>query len=273
MKTTPSRVAQFLPSLALAAALAGGTPGCIVVPTPEYNTGNARDNIRRTTPNQFEPGTTTRAEVMLALGEPDAVSPDESRLAYRSEKVCGLWFVGAYGSGAGGTLTKDRYLVLSFDAQGVLREVERTSTWFGSGSASQLLLGPPAGVSLASADVATDADRPVMALRAGWLMGVDGYRNPDTATWTGQPGRMLLGGTHLLFLADAEFANSGPTLTVPYDAMAEARVERNLWSRRLVVHTRAGEAHSFEIYGPAGTKQDRQALARAADFLQARVKR
>ena len=131
--------ARNLAALGLALALTLATSGCLIIPTPEYDSGKARANINKKTPQRFEPGKTTRAEVMMALGEPDAVTPDERKLAYRSEKVCGLWFVGGGYSAAGGTITKDRYFVAEFDERGVLLKAERSSTWIGSKYASSLL--------------------------------------------------------------------------------------------------------------------------------------
>ena len=272
MKPAPHGFAQFRWPLALAAALAIGTSGCLVIPTPEYNTGKARANINRQTPKQLEPRKTTRAQVVMALGEPDAVSPGESRLAYRSEKVCGLWFVGAYGSGAGGTITKDRYLVVEFDPQGMLQKAERTSTWFGSKYASKLLYSSAQGADLGFPDVTTADERPAMTLRASDFAGVDGYQGKGRATWIGQPGCLLIYRTRLEFLSDAEFANSGPALTLPYDSLGEVRVEKYFLGRHLVVRTRAGGVHSFDIYGPKGAVQDKQALQTVAEFLQTKVK-
>lgn len=273
MKPATARLAEFHGSLALALAVAVCTPGCLIIPTPEYNTGNARANINKKTPKQFEPGKTTRAEVVMALGEPDAISPDESKLAYRSEKVCGLWFVGGYYSGTGGTITKDRYLLVEFDAQGVLRKAGQSSTWFGSEYAGMLLTGSTNSAVSDFSATTNGEERVVIALRASCFAGVDGYQGKGSATWIGQPGRLLIYGARLEFLSDAELANSGPALTLPYDSIGEVSVAKFFLGRRLVVRTRAGEVNSFDIYGPKGAALDRPALQRAADFLQARIKR
>jgi outer membrane protein assembly factor BamE (lipoprotein component of BamABCDE complex) len=155
-------------------ALAMTSAGCLILPTPEFDSGEARANIKKKTPAQFEPGKTTRAEVILALGEPDAVSPDECSLVYRSEKVCGLWFVGGYYSGAGGTIERDRYLVAEFDAHGVLAKFERSAPWVGSKPpgvlvrsttlASQHKMSGRAG----SATPDTQRGKPDLPCRAGW---------------------------------------------------------------------------------------------------------
>jgi hypothetical protein len=273
MKPTPHGFAQSRWPLALAAALAAGTSGCLVIPTPEFDTGQARANINRHTPKQLEPGKTTRAEVVMALGEPDAVSPDESKLAYRSEKVCGLWFIGGYGAAAGGPITRDRYLVAEFDALSVLQKAERTSTWCGSKYPNKLLNSSTNGAAFGFSNVPMDDDRPVMILRASDFAGVNGYQGKGRATRIGQPGRLLLYRTRLEFLSDAEFANSGSALTLPHDSLGEVRVEKYFLGRRLVVRTRAGEVHSFDIYGLKGEVPDKAALQTAAEFLRTTIKR
>jgi len=274
MKPATARGAEFRWPLILVVVLAVSTSGCLILPTPEYDTGSARDNINKQTPKQFEAGKTTHAEVMMALGEPDAVSPDESKLAYRSEKVCGLWFVGGGYSGTGGTITKDRYLVTEFDASGALVKAERTSTWFGTKYAATVLAEGTNGAVPALPADAVDADaHPAMMLRGSWFAGVDGYQGKGSAVWIGQTGRLLLYETRLEFFSNAQFANVGPVLTLPYDSLSEVRVEKFVLGRRLVIRTRAGEPHSFDIYGPKGAALDKSALQGAAGFLQARIQR
>jgi len=68
-------------SCVLGLTLALGTTGCLIIPTPGIHTGYARTNVSVATPQQFQPGQTTREDTLLALGEPDAVAADESKLA------------------------------------------------------------------------------------------------------------------------------------------------------------------------------------------------
>ncbi len=272
MKPTARRFGQCCWPLALAAALITCVTGCLVIPTPEFNTGRARANINRQPPKQLEPGRATRAEVMMVLGEPDAVTPDESKLAYRSEKVCGLWCVGGYGSATGGTITKDRYLVVEFDAQGVLHKAQRSSTFCGSMQAGQLLSSSDGSVGPGCSDATTPDEQPMLKFRATDFAGVEGYHGKGQAPWTGQPGRLLIYSTHLDFMSDAEFANSGPAFTLPYDSLAEVRVARSLLHRRVVVRTRAGAVHSFEIHDPEGVVRGKPAFQTVADYLRTKAR-
>lgn len=112
-----------------------------------------------------------------------------------------------------------------------------------------------------------------MALRASCFAGVDGYQGKGSANWIGQPGHLLIYSARLEFLSDAELANYGRALTLPDDLMGEGSVAKLFLGRRLVVRTRTGEVHSFDIYGPKSAARDRPALQRAAEYLQARIKR
>jgi hypothetical protein len=247
------------------------TSGCLILPTPEFNSGKARANITKKTPARFELGKTTRAEVVLGLGEPDAVSPDESKLAYRSEKICGLWFVGGQGGGASGAFTKDRYLVAEFDARGVLLKLERSATWAGSSAAptvlSQAAMADATAPAAASPQTAIRLQKP-----ARWLAGMDGYKPAGATTTLGEPGQLLLSDSELSFVSGTEFANVGPALALPYGAIATVRVDKFGFGRRLVVRSCSGEVHAFEVLGPKGLAQDRQSLQSVTEFLQARIK-
>ena len=127
--------------LVLALALAVLVSGCIVIPipTPEFNRSEARANISRKSSQQFEPGKTTRAEVISVLGEPDAVSPDELMMGYRSSKIRGIWLFGTYGFATAGPISKDSYLVVKFDAHGGLQKMESSSHWINVVCANSLL--------------------------------------------------------------------------------------------------------------------------------------
>jgi len=263
--------AKFLWPLALAMALLVCTPGCLILPTPEFNTGNARANINKKTPNQFESGKTTRAEVVMALGEPDAVSPDESKLAYRSEKVCGLWFVGGYGSAAGGTITKDRCLIAEFDPQGVLVKVERSATLVGPSQAVRALSQAAPTDSVAKTDASLQTTVRLQK-PARWLAGVDGYKPRGAASMLGEAGQLLLTDAELQFISNSQFANAPPALTLAYVTMVEVRVDKYVFGRRLVVRCHGDEVHSFDVLGPRAMATDKQALLAVAGFLQAQVK-
>src|ERR1017187_526108 len=74
-------------------ALAGLTSGCVFIPTPHYYAVGSRQNVTEQSTNLIQTGADTIEDVMLKLGEPEAVSPDERRIAYGSKKFVGQLFV------------------------------------------------------------------------------------------------------------------------------------------------------------------------------------
>src|SRR5262249_46396650 len=103
------------------AGLLGTLQGCVVVPTPEHSptvwddaSDNGRRNVSRESTQRIVPGQTRIEDVLLSLGEPDAVAADGRRIAYRWDKVKAL-VVGPTGVG---TLTKEYYLVVNIDEKG-----------------------------------------------------------------------------------------------------------------------------------------------------------
>lgn len=117
------------------ALLAGVTllHGCAPVPWV-VGTGyhyDSRSNIFSTTPDFIVAGKTTRREVLLRMGEPDSVWIDESVISYSTAYDTGGTAVFVVFGGPntvigglpiGGGETEFRRLVVSFDAQGVVRD-------------------------------------------------------------------------------------------------------------------------------------------------------
>lgn len=108
--------------------------GCVVVPIPvSQSLGVSRDtrsNLDTETPNAFVPGESTRADVLLQLGEPDGRGDDDLWFSYGNRlKRGGLQWAacGAALSGSAGCLPiskvyRSQRLIIRFDANGRLRE-------------------------------------------------------------------------------------------------------------------------------------------------------
>jgi hypothetical protein len=243
--------------LCCAVILVGVVPSCIVLPTPPYHSGNARENVDTTVPARFQPGKATRAEVILALGEPDAVSANERTLAYRTEKVRAILMVGGYGAGAAAPISKDEYLVFDFDARGKLVSSRTSGHW---GHAD---LGRTLGTST------TPANSSGWSGDATWLVGVDDYRakgyNPEIA-WL--RGRLELSDHGLEFRSRKEFANAPPALTLAYRDIIEVAEDPLLLGSVLAIHTRQGKALAFQVFGKSSWHSDVQRLRDARDFIQ-----
>ncbi|MBN2514111.1 MAG: hypothetical protein JXB18_14325 [Sedimentisphaerales bacterium] len=242
---------------------------CIVIPTPSFDSGNARDNIKKETPFQFDLGKTTRADIILVLGEPDAVSPDELMLVYRSEKIRGIYFVGGAGyTGAAGAIMKDLYLVAEFDAHGLLQRLKTSSQWLSSADPNEML---PA---------ATTNENWAIKIKksAYWLNGIDGFKPRGSTEMIGSRGQLLLTDKDLQFVVDvpkAQFANipkTSPDLAVPFNDIAEVNVDKWGLGRRLVVRTSSGEVHSFNITkGLLLILTDKEATQSIAEFVQSKI--
>ena len=95
--------------------------GCIV-PWNDYAAGSRR-NVREETAQMIIPGQTTKEEVYFALGAPDEVSPDGSRVVYNWAKVKALVGVGL---GATSEAVQKSSLIITFNERGVVvqREVQ-----------------------------------------------------------------------------------------------------------------------------------------------------
>lgn len=252
----------WLPGLLVAVPLLGGMAGCIIIPTPGLDSGETRTNISRKTTAQFTPGRTTRPEIVLALGEPDAVTPDERKLAYRREKTDAFWFAAGGYNAAGGSIESDRYLVAEFDAAGLMQKIEWSRSWCGSRDPDRIL----------ATGFATNRDAAIRVQHpANWLAGVDGYRPKHAAEMSGLPGRLCLTEQELRFYSKGQFANEPPALLMPYASISAVQVDKFLFGRRLVVRGRAGEIDCFEVLGSMGVSLDRQALEEVRNLLQSKI--
>jgi hypothetical protein len=82
----------------------------------------SRRNVSKESTERIVPGTTTLADVLLALGEPDVVSANGHMIAYRWVKVVAWWAIplGYYGAGVAGDFRRDYYLVVESDPAGVV---------------------------------------------------------------------------------------------------------------------------------------------------------
>lgn len=164
-----SRLALVNAVAAVGAALAG----CVPIPLASGYQDASRQNVPAAAPDFIVQGTSGRADVLLALGEPDRSADDESWFLYGSiYSKGGLMLVGVIGApytaafvGIGEETMRCRLLTVRFDAAGIVSGVELTQRscqeWLGgvagSGGGSSLRSDPCMDVS---------GDTPVMADRA-----------------------------------------------------------------------------------------------------------
>jgi hypothetical protein len=118
------RIARAVLPLLWTAALCG----CVALPLPSQDSRLERDNLGEWQSERFQPGKSTREEVLLGLGEPDGVPADGSWLVFADVRNAGHWLfvVGSMG-GVGGFDTNGKYvyrnLIVFFDAKGRVREL------------------------------------------------------------------------------------------------------------------------------------------------------
>lgn len=97
--------------------------GCLIVPADHYK-GYSRENVSEEPSAGIVPGTTTREEVLMRLGEPDRASEDESEFWYMASKVKGGIIVGYSGS----DIVIDYIHAIGFDRNGRVETVRLMKT-------------------------------------------------------------------------------------------------------------------------------------------------
>lgn len=93
--------------------------GCLIIPT-DYYTIDSRRNVDNEPLTTIVPGKTTRQELLLSLGEPDAASADETELWYVASKIRAIIIVGDRGS----EYRVDSCHVLHLDGRGQIARIQ-----------------------------------------------------------------------------------------------------------------------------------------------------
>ncbi len=114
--------------MALLALTGLGLSGCIIIPTPSHGGDGV---ITKETFESFEPGKTTRADVLLRLGEP-SMWPEEGRFfVYQWMRINGYWAIALSPTGgAEGTIRHSCYLGLEFTPDNRVKRVKVLDPWF-----------------------------------------------------------------------------------------------------------------------------------------------
>ena len=98
-----------------------GLSGCFLIPTPSVVGYSV---IPNKTIESLEPGKTTRADVLLKLGEPCERFEDDRIFVYHWEQVAGF---GIVPTALGASITDDHYLGLEFGPDNRLKRVKEFS--------------------------------------------------------------------------------------------------------------------------------------------------
>lgn len=98
--------------------------GCVPIPTLPFGDKNwSRQNIGDSVPGFIVTGQTTRADVILALGDPDRRTNNDNRFHYvRATEEGGIAFIvgGAASAAVTGTPITYFLLTVNFDARGIV---------------------------------------------------------------------------------------------------------------------------------------------------------
>jgi hypothetical protein len=262
------RLQTWFVLLLLTVVFAGLTSGCILIPTPHYYDTGSRQNLTAQSTNLIQPGVDTIEDVLLKLGEPDNVSPDERRISYSSKKIIGLMIV--IGVDTDGSELPDipqyHFLDITLDNQGVVthREFTKVGTYlkqvetFPRERIDRLLTNSIGGEEI------------IASSRAAWFPcpGSDGSI-PESALTTisrglghgfglcGAPGNqpvfgcLMLTGSTLNFMKTTQWLNEPPALSLRYDSLAECGLcESRLHSgSALIVSTKDNHCCIFDFDG------------------------
>ena len=265
----PSPLTGFA-ALGLVLAFVVLTSGCVFIPTPHYYSAGSRQNLSEQSTNLIRPGVDTIEDVMLKLGEPDAVSPDERRMTYSSQKIIGELIV--IGADTDGSKLPDvpqyHFLDLMLDNQGVVTngEFSKVGTYlnqvwtFPQERIDALLTGSIGGegIKISSqaewfpdfGSVTSDPESTLAVLFHGLGHGFGLCRAPRNTSISGW---LMLTESTLYFIEATQWLNEQPALSLRYDSLTECRLGNNSpgWGPTLVVCTRDNHLFSFAFYGKA----------------------
>ena len=115
--------ARMLRAAAIAPACLAALTGCLVVPLPDdRGLVSGKGAVRPSTLEEFRAGETTRADVLLRLGEPTERRANDRVLVYGWEvaRVIGIVF---FGPGLADAVGKQKYAAIRFDDRGIVDDV------------------------------------------------------------------------------------------------------------------------------------------------------
>ncbi len=98
--------------------------GCLYIPMLDQVTADSRGEIEEEYLELLEVDYTTRAEVVLILGEPEYAAGGDKFFIYSWERVYGAFIICAYPRCDGIPVTKEFFLLIEFDEEGFMTRYE-----------------------------------------------------------------------------------------------------------------------------------------------------
>ena len=131
-KSRRSNAMVMIGGMALLTLMGLGLSGCIIIPLPSYGGVGV---ITKETIESFEPDKTTRADVLLRLGDPTIRREEDRFFLYQWTRKHGFWAaaiptpIGFIPLG-GGDFPRSHYLGLEFTPDNRVKRVKVLDPWF-----------------------------------------------------------------------------------------------------------------------------------------------
>jgi hypothetical protein len=242
-----------LPRLVMTILAAVALAGC-PIPLLPGDRSETRRNIGDVVPDFIAIGSTTRADVLFALGQPDGASEHGEQFTYtRVTSKGGLGFFMAAGGGVGGGHLERmayRRLVVVFDDLGIVRiaRLEHATCTERSLALGEEVGGTPC-LDVSGSDTISGVSASPVYGGAIWHQGVRGFdsirafRDPTPEV----PGTLVVGESSVDFLPSNADKDTSPLLRIPYADIAEAYLDRFGFNRRVVIKSTSGAYETFSI--------------------------
>ncbi len=251
--------------------------GCVIpIPTPAGDNPASRNNIGDAVPAFIAVGRTTRADVLLALGEPDLASQHGQLYTYvRVSSEGGVVLMVGAGMGAGGAIGSEsmlyRFLTITFDKGGVVASARSEQTrcrQAQSGLDSSTRDFGPCAYPPGQAQVLARFGRVFVPSR--WVPGTPGYawRQALRLVPPAPHGALVIGESRIEFFAENADDESTPLASTAYSDIDGMSLESTVAGQRAVVELRDGSKESFSVLH--GDRVDASATAAAFDLARVR---
>jgi hypothetical protein len=238
---------------------------CVPVPLLHGDASYSRNNVGDKVPEFIVAGKTTKAEVLLSLGEPDGVSDNGIQFTYtRITGNGGIGFVGKILYRAEGMTY--RRLIILFDETGVVISAkhERVSCsereWdMHSGSGPTVdpshtclnVSGQDALLKNSANAFLSNENHGQIFAPAYWHQGPPFSQTPPTTNWDygDTPGTLVVGDRSILFFSSNADRKSEPLLKLAYAKIDDVYIEKFMFGAlpRLVIKDVNGHYASFWI--------------------------
>jgi hypothetical protein len=266
----------------LAALMPLAVAACAMGPMLARDVPQSRRNVGDSVPDFIVAGKTTRADVLIALGEPDGAAEGGEQFVYTSVRGRGGFFFFSVRGGFDFEKRTYRRLVILFDDAGTVKN-SRLEVASCLGSDQYRESGPDvhsqcvdvAGRDLPPIDSGDASAAQELAhgrafAPAAWIPGSRGFAGMSSGGWAvSVDGSLVVGESSVFFLPPEAGSRKGPLVKLSYAQIAEVYVDSFGLNRCLVIMRTTGTYETFSI---GGFFVDREATEAAAALIETRRK-